>query len=49
MSWLVLQGSFAEGFRLSADILRELDLKSEQQITAAPSTEDVYAEWFGED
>ncbi len=49
MSILVLQGSFAEGFRLSADIARELDLKSEQQKAAAPSTEDVYAEWYGKD
>ena len=49
MSWLVLQGSLAEGFRLIADFARELDLKSEQQKAAAPSTRDVYAEWFGED
>ena len=49
MSWLVLQGSFAEGFRLSADFARELDLKSEHQKTAPPSFAEVFTELYGKD
>ena len=47
MSWLVLQGSFAEGFRLSADFARGLDLWSEHKKTAPPSFAEVFTELYG--